>query len=68
VDNSDIDLYEEARKLANSFADKNISAKQAAIICAITLSAILKSCEFSEHGAVSFFVTFLKKYYEAEEV
>jgi hypothetical protein len=64
----DIDLYEEAKSLANRFADEGISAKQAAIICAVTLSAILKSCGFSEHGAVSFFITFLKKYYEAEEV
>ena len=67
MDNPDINLYEEAKNLANRFADENVSPKQAAIICAVTLSAILKACEFSEHGAVSFFVTFLKKYYEAEE-
>ena len=67
MDKTDIDLYEEARKLANNFADENLTAKQAAVICAITLAAILKSAEFSEHGAVSFFMKFIKSYYRAND-
>ena len=67
MDKTDIDLYEEARKLVNAFADEDLTSKQGAVICAITLSAILKSAEFSEHGAVSFFMKFLKAYYKAND-
>jgi hypothetical protein len=68
MDKTYAELYEEAKKLTAHLCDKDISPREGAVVCAITLSAILKASNLSKHEAVSFFMQFLNNNYEEERV